>query len=211
MDRFRKIMAVPMALTALGLLWLLWRQVGGGTGLWLAGAAAAVFLIALALLGRRQRGLGHGAAVAASLLLGGGLAVAAGATLTKAERPSEAAGKAFSAAALAEARASGNAVFLYYTADWCLSCKANEAAAINRAAVTEAMDAAEVEILVADWTNGDPEITRSLAEFGRNSVPLYLWYAPRAEAPEILPQILTPAMLIERAKSAGDVRGQEKE
>jgi thiol:disulfide interchange protein/DsbC/DsbD-like thiol-disulfide interchange protein len=207
MDRFRKIMAVPMALTALGLIWLLWRQMGGGAGLALAGLALLLFVLLLWQWGVRQRVGGRGLVVA---LLGAATlaaVAAAGATFTKAERVSEAGGTKYSAAALAEARASGNAVFLYFTADWCLSCKANEAAAISREVVREAMEAAGIKILVADWTNGDPEITRALAEHGRNSVPLYLWYAPRAEAPEILPQILTPAMLIERAKSAQDAKG----
>jgi len=55
--------------------------------------------------------------------------------------------------------------------------------------------------LVGDWTNGDPVITRTLGEHGRNSVPLYLWYAPGAEAPLILPQILTPGTLTELVDS----------
>ena len=53
--------------------------------------------------------------------------------------------------------------------------------------------------LVGDWTTGDPVITRTLAEHGRNSVPLYLWYAPGAAEPEILPQILTPGLLTDKA------------
>ena len=101
----------------------------------------------------------------------------------------------FSPAALAKARATGKPVFVYFTADWCLSCKANEAGAIDRAAVQEAFRDKGVITLVGDWTNGDPVITRTLAEHGRNSVPLYLWYAPGADAPVILPQILTPGTL----------------
>ena len=90
-------------------------------------------------------------------------------------------------------------MFVYFTADWCLSCKANEAGAINREEVQEAFKAKGVVTLVGDWTNGDPVITRTLAEHGRNSVPLYLWYAPGAAQPEILPQILTPGLLTDKA------------
>ena len=61
----------------------------------------------------------------------------------------------------------------------------------------DAFAKAGVVTLVGDWTNGDPVITRTLAEHGRNSVPLYLWYAPGAARPEILPQILTPTTLID--------------
>ena len=102
-------------------------------------------------------------------------------------------------AALAKARATGKPVFVYFTADWCLSCKANEAGAINREAVQDAFDKAGVVTLVGDWTNGDPAITRALAEHGRNSVPLYLWYAPGKAEAEILPQILTPGLLTDKA------------
>ncbi|MGH6633613.1 MAG: thioredoxin family protein, partial [Sphingopyxis sp.] len=80
------------------------------------------------------------------------------------------------------------------------SCKANEAGAINREAVQTAFAKAGVVTLVGDWTNGDPAITRTLAEHGRNSVPLYLWYAPNTAKPEILPQILTPGILTEKAQ-----------
>jgi thiol:disulfide interchange protein len=88
---------------------------------------------------------------------------------------------------------------LYFTADWCLTCKANEVAAIDRKEVRDAFKAADVRVLAGDWTNGDPAITRFLESRGRAGVPLYLWYEPGREAEE-LPQVLTPGMLIERAR-----------
>jgi thiol:disulfide interchange protein len=92
----------------------------------------------------------------------------------------------------------GKPVFVYFTADWCLTCKANEAGAIDRDAVRSAFRKAGVKVLVGDWTNGDPAITRFLESRGRAGVPLYLWYEPGKE-PEELPQILTPGMLVSRA------------
>ena len=92
-------------------------------------------------------------------------------------------------------------MFVYFTADWCLTCKANEAAAIDRDEVRDAFREAGVKVLAGDWTNGDPAITRFLESRGRAGVPLYLWYAP-GKPPEELPQVLTPAMLISRARSA---------
>lgn len=213
MERFRKIMAAPMALTVLALIWLLWRQTGGVNGMshmvWIPILAVAAMAAALWQWGRTQRGRARGGMSAALLALTslGALALSY-APLDAAQRPQSGDGRVYSEAALVEARASGKAVFLYFTADWCLSCKANEAAAINRAAVQQAMKQADVEILVADWTNGDAAITRKLAEFGRNSVPLYLWYPPNAKEPEILPQILTPSLLLERAKLAHAAKGQ---
>jgi len=59
-----------------------------------------------------------------------------------------------------------------------------------------------VKVLAGDWTNGDPVITRFLESQGRAGVPFYLWYTPGRAQPEQLPQVLTPAMLISRARSA---------
>ena len=86
----------------------------------------------------------------------------------------------------------GKPVFVYFTADWCLTCKVNEAAAIDRSEVRDAFRKANVEVLAGDWTNGDPAITRFLESRSRAGVPLYLWYRP-GKAPEELPQVLTPA------------------
>ncbi len=107
----------------------------------------------------------------------------------------------YSAERLGKLRARGTPVFVYFTADWCVTCKANEAASIERTAVRKSLDDNGVEIMVGDWTDGNPALTRALAGHGRNSVPLYLWYPKDGGAPEILPQILTPNMLIERAES----------
>jgi thiol:disulfide interchange protein len=106
---------------------------------------------------------------------------------------------AWSEARVEEELARSHPVFVYFTADWCLTCKANEATAINREEVREAFDKAGAVVLVGDWTKGDPAITRFLESRGRAGVPLYLWYGPGKE-PEELPQILTPSMLISRAQ-----------
>ena len=100
---------------------------------------------------------------------------------------------------MAETLRAGRPVFVYFTADWCLTCKANEAGAIGRDEVEAAFDGAGVETLVGDWTNGDPAITRFLESRGRAGVPLYLWYAPGKPVEE-LPQVLTPGMLVSRAR-----------
>jgi thiol:disulfide interchange protein len=107
----------------------------------------------------------------------------------------------WSEARVAEAVQQGRPAFVYFTADWCLTCKANEAAAIDRDEVRDAFRKGRVEVLAGDWTSGDPAITRFLESRGRAGVPLYLWYAP-GKPPEELPQILTPAMLIDRARAA---------
>lgn len=105
----------------------------------------------------------------------------------------------YSDARLAQLRAEGRSVFVDFTADWCLTCKANEAAAIERDETQKAFSAAGVITLVGDWTDGDPAITRFLETRGRAGVPVYLWYEPGSAEPEELPQVLTPAMLSSRA------------
>jgi thiol:disulfide interchange protein len=106
----------------------------------------------------------------------------------------------FSAGALAAARASGKPVFVYFTADWCLTCKVNERVAIERESTREAFEKAGVVTIVGDWTRRDEAITRFLDQQGAAGVPLYLWYAPGAAAPEQLPQVLTPELLAQQAQ-----------
>lgn len=202
MATFRKWMALPMGLTATALVWLLWRQ-AGFWGLTYALILTLSMIVLALLYGRLQAGKARSWGVIAAIIVIALVAVRANADLAAAHRydtgAPDASSPPYSDAALARARATGKPVFVYFTADWCLSCKANEAGAINRGAVQAAFDKEGVVTLVGDWTNGDPMITRTLAEHGRNSVPLYLWYAPGAAKPEILPQILTPGMLTELA------------
>ncbi|BDD66825.1 thiol:disulfide interchange protein DsbD [Sphingobium sp. TA15] len=193
MGRLQKILAIPMALTALGLLWLLGQQ-RGVPAILLGLCAATALAIGLWWLGRRQlHGRRGGLAVAcAALILFAGTAI-----LLPTHAPAAAAsekGLPFDEARLASLRAAGKPVFLYFTADWCLTCKANEAAAIDRDETRAAFEKAGVTVMVGDWTNADPAITRFLEAQGRSGVPLYLWYAPGREA-RTLPQLLTPATL----------------
>jgi DsbC/DsbD-like thiol-disulfide interchange protein/cytochrome c biogenesis protein CcdA len=200
MARLQRFLAIPMAATAVGCLWLLYRQ--AGTAAFLVGlAAVALLALLLAWAGSRQRkGLHVGWAALALALL---LFVGAAALVTR--QPQAAArvplgAEAWSEAAIAKYRAEGKPLFVFFTADWCLTCKANEAAAIEREATRDAFGKAGVKVLVGDWTNGDPAITRFLESRGRAGVPLYLWYEPDQAEPEELPQILTPGELTDRAR-----------
>lgn len=199
MERVQRWLALPMGLTAVGLIWLLERQ-AGMAGLLAGLAVAAGIALVLWALGRVQARETRGAGIVALALTA---AITAGgvATLRQADPTAQARSAAgFSEAALAQARASGQPVFLYFTADWCLSCKVNEAGAIDRAEVQAAFRKAGVRVIVGDWTNGDPTITRFLESRGRSGVPLYLWYPAGKAEPQELPQILTPAMLVARAE-----------
>jgi thiol:disulfide interchange protein DsbD len=89
-------------------------------------------------------------------------------------------------------------VFINVTADWCITCLANEKVALSSDAVEAAFRERGIVYLKGDWTNADPELTRLLWEHGRSGVPLYLFYPARAgSAPAVLPQLLTPATVLE--------------
>ena len=109
----------------------------------------------------------------------------------------------FSEVHLASARASGKPVFVWMTADWCITCKVNESAAIEREATAAAFSKAGVTVLRGDWTRRDPAITRYLTAHGAAGVPFYQWYPPGGGAPEQLPQVLTEGMLVERSTAQG--------
>lgn len=198
METFRKLMAVPMALTALALLWLTWRLGGLGYAIGaLALAGLVVFAMGLLWAGRSS---GKQSAPALAALTVAGLFLVLG--LPKLFDPPAMAGEEgvlpaqpFSEAALAEARAAGKPVFVWFTADWCLTCKVNERVAIERDATRDAFAKAGVVALVGDWTRRDPAITRFLTAQGAAGVPLYMWYAP-GKAGEQLPQVLTPESLV---------------
>ena len=199
MVRLQRVLAIPMGLTALACLWLLWR-LAGGVALQIGLAAAAVVALMLVGAGLIQRKGGQTGYVATLVAVAVAVVAVAAMPESRAERSAAVAGaERWSEDAVAADMRLGKPVFVYFTADWCLTCKANEAAAIDRKEVRDAFKASEVRVLAGDWTNGDPAITRFLESRGRAGVPLYLWYEPGKEAEE-LPQILTPSMLNSRAR-----------
>lgn len=202
MVRFRKAMALPMGLTALALVWLVARIGGQGFAL-IALVLTAGLVIALMVTGKlQQRGKMAWPAfalIAAPFLLFGAFAFPASySNAGKVDAESIHSPAVYSEAVLSEARASGQPVFLWFTADWCLTCKVNESVAIEREATRDAFEAARVITMRGDWTQEDEAITRFLTEQGAAGVPLYLWYPAGAEA-EQLPQLLTSDMLVELA------------
>lgn len=109
--------------------------------------------------------------------------------------------EAYSVTRLEQLRRDGTPVLVDATAAWCLTCKVNERVALKPAAMQEFFRERGVVILVADWTNSDPVITEYLASFGRNGVPLYVYYPPHGK-PVVLPQILTPSIVREAIAGA---------
>lgn len=211
MARVKALMALPMYGAAAWLAWVFLQQTGAAALGWLLAAGAAL-AAALALFGRRQtaraegwRRAPSGAAAGVALGLTAVLAVAAvtaprpPAIRAAAARalPSE----AWSPERLAELRAEGRPVLVNFTADWCLSCKVNEAAALSSERVARTFAREGAVYLVADWTRRDAAIAAALAEHGRSGVPLYLVYAGEAP-PAVLPQLLTEGAVIAAVREA---------
>ncbi|MDP3858636.1 MAG: protein-disulfide reductase DsbD family protein [Stagnimonas sp.] len=197
---FKQAMAFPLYLTVAWLLWVLTRQ-AGADALGLIACGLVAVALAVWLLGRPGRGR---VSVAIALL---SLASAAYLLTTPALRtPTTPAGSAqraehaaWSAEKVRALRAEGRSVFVDFTADWCITCKVNERGALASDTVREAFEREQVAVLVADWTSADPAITKGLAEFGRNGVPLYLVY-PKGGEPRVLPQVLTPQIVVDALK-----------
>lgn len=204
METLRKVLSIPMFATALALVWLLGRQTGVD-GMALGLVVAALFAISLWWFGLRQRSgvVGWPTLVPAALtlvaLIAVGIPEAPSATAPD-DIERHAGHEPFSEARLAQLRAAGTPVFVDFTADWCLICKINESVAIHTDATRKAFAEAGIVTLTGDWTRQDPAITRFLAQHDRNSIPFYVFYAPGAE-PEILPQVLSPTILAEKARA----------
>ncbi|MGP5741737.1 protein-disulfide reductase DsbD family protein [Pseudomonas aeruginosa] len=203
MQKLRRLLALPMFASTVWLLWVLGRQ--GGADSTVLGVAAALLLgLGLWFTGLRQQNLQRLSwwpAALALLLALGSIGLLPPPSSTKAEQPSElaGAGEPFDQQRLAALKSEGKPVFLYFTADWCLTCKVNERVAIDRQDTQQAFKEAGVVTMIGDWTNGDAEISRFIAEHKHSGVPFYLWQHPDGKS-ELLPQLLTTEMLQALAK-----------
>jgi thiol:disulfide interchange protein DsbD len=95
----------------------------------------------------------------------------------------------------------GHTVFVDFTAAWCLTCKFNEASVLESADVREAFRRRGIVKMKADWTNGDPVITKLLQQFGRPGVPLYVLYPGKNGEAIVFPELLTKSIVLEKLES----------
>jgi len=103
----------------------------------------------------------------------------------------------YTQASFEAARATGDPVFVDFTAAWCLSCKVNEAAVLQSKDVEEKLTGKHFQLLKADWTQYDSTITNALAAVGRSGVPTYVIYPPgKVSNPEVLPELLTKDIVL---------------
>ncbi len=197
MQTFKQLLAFPLYLTVVWLVWVLGKQQG------LDGAVrllAGLVLLAAGLwaLGRwgvpsmsaRGRVLARAAAIALAVTA---VAVAWPGDSARARTPaSDQRWQPYSPAALRDAQASGRPVFVDFTAAWCVTCQVNKRLVLESEPVRRGFEQKRVTLMRADWTNRDADIAAALARLGRSGVPVYALYAQGADAaPRLLPEILT--------------------
>jgi thiol:disulfide interchange protein DsbD len=211
MDVLKQAISVPIFATVIWLAWVLAQAYGAAL---LAALLSSLLLLAIAgwFLGRWPDRRWAAAVAALIVLIVVALSVTAPREL--AETPlnppaqlsseSSAASSAvrstwqpWSADAVSRSLAAGQPVFVDFTARWCLSCQFNERVALSRPEVMQAFQAKNAALMKADWTRQDPAITQTLTALGRSGVPVYALYTPGQTDPQLLPQVLTPGIVID--------------
>jgi thiol:disulfide interchange protein DsbD len=209
MERFRQALAFPVFAASAYFLWVLSAQTGrGGLALALGGLVLIAFATRAWEWGRNAR---WGRPAAALTLLAAAISLALLRPAPAVAAQSGYAGTetiAFDAADIERRRAAGEAIFIDFTAAWCVTCQVNKLAVLSSKKIAAAFDAADVTFAVADWTNRDASIEQALAGFGANGVPLYVFYPSGGEA-VVLAQPLTQSAILalvtaEDAGGSGD-------
>jgi thiol:disulfide interchange protein DsbD len=195
METFKQLLAFPLYATAIWLLWVVGRQTSVNTMTLMLGG---MLLLAIGLWLWRYRSWVRGlaaASVAAALVMVSSpmLATADRAPISAAQDSG-----AWSELRLQQLLDAKTPVFVNVTADWCITCMANERSSLSSEEVIQAMSKRGIVYLKADWTNYNAEIAAYLKTFGRNGIPLYLVYSGiPGEPPQILPQLLTPGIILD--------------
>jgi len=201
METFRNLLAFPMYGAALWLAWVFAGQTGEALGLLFV--AALLVALTLWMLGRYQL-LGGKSWLVATLIFA---ALTGPAVVFALKAPPVLAGvtsqenqtlssQPWSPDAVQAALKEGRPVLVNFTADWCVTCKLNERAALSRAGTAKALQETNTLYLVGDWTSRDAAIAAELERHGRSGVPLYLLYTPGQTEPRILPQLLAEGLVV---------------
>lgn len=199
METFKQAMSFPLYATVAYLLWVLAGQIAPDHFLnvlfSLTGVAIAVWIYGRwatpakkAAVRWRARGLTL-VVLGASLWLGF-------------HTPPKLDWETWSPERIEAALEEGRPVYVDFTARWCATCQVNKKAVFSSNRVLSTFSRERVLLLQADWTNRDPAITEALAGFGRAAVPFNLIYAPGRDEPVILPELLTPDIVLNALKKA---------
>ncbi len=208
MNTFKQFLAFPMFASAIWLVWVVSQQAGSyGVLLVLLGMLSIAFCVWVSHLhsNGNKKTLTRTLLILCLFLPFFSLFYIKTTEINMQESPSKF-GQEFSQEKLSELLQGDNPVFVEMTAAWCITCKVNHAVAIEIQATKDLFKEQNVEYLIGDWTNRNDTITEYLNEFGRNGVPLYVYYGARdkstGERPQahVLPQVLTKSTLRDTIK-----------
>ena len=214
MEIFRQLMAFPMLAMSIWLFWVVGRQLGV-TSMAIALLAAVALAFTLWLYGKGATGTRKAAWYGFAVL---GLVVTAyavievenyketPATIAAADGENVPTGQieSFNETRLQDYISSNQPAFVYFTADWCITCKVNERVALSSDDVKTYLADQNIKLIEADWTTEDPTITKWLEMYGRVGVPMYLYFpvGSQESSASVLPQILTPTIVIDAIEDA---------
>lgn len=216
----KQVLAFPMLAAAAWLAWVLDQQ-AGSTALGTLLASSVVLGFAAWLYGlaqqRRLAGLRHRALLAFALCLCVGLAIpladlpktsddVSQVHTEKVERSTSAGPTVWTPQVVVAARGHGKPVFVNFTASWCITCQVNDRAALSTNAVKDAMANSETIYMIADSTKYNPDIDQAINQFGRGGLPVYVVYPADGGEPVLLPQLLSPDIVVSALEKAAKKR-----
>ncbi len=210
METFKQLMSFPMFATCIWLVWLMGAHVGND-GLIMVLGGLLVVAIGAWVYGRWSVPSKPAVTRRVSAIAAAAIAVLGIWMLIPSEEATQSAGaeyaggpdqygvvwESFSPEMVAAARAEGKPVFIDFTANWCLTCKANKAVVFTSDEVKQRFRELDVVMVKADWTKRNPVITQALEEFGRSGVPLNILYDGKTDTPMILPELLNPGIVLD--------------
>jgi thiol:disulfide interchange protein DsbD len=209
METFKQFMAFPLYATVGYLVWVLAGQVSD------EGLQNVLFALVLVAMGvwfygrwnapgysaaRARFGVGALIVVAAAGLWLGWPQAAMARTTTAGVTSQGVQWQPWSAEAVAKLRSEGRIVYVDFTARWCATCQANKKLVFHSDDVLKEFAAKNIATLRADWTNQDPLITAELARYHRSAVPFNLIWFPGKDEPTLLPELLTPGIVLDALK-----------
>ena len=201
MDTAKNVLAFPLYLTSVWLLWVAGNQAGVNT---MALALSGLVFLALAAYLYGDTNLRKGLSI--TLVAGAAFLAIPSENKAGSSDSSRTLSKgqiAWSASVLDDYIARGDPIFVDVTADWCITCLANEAAVLFTPEMERAFIDADIPYMIADWTDYDADIGRFVQSHGRSGIPLYVMY-PRGigSTPVILPQLLTRDIVVTAIENA---------
>jgi thiol:disulfide interchange protein DsbD len=205
METFKQLMAFPLYATVGYLVWVLAGQTSDN------GLLAVLFsltLIAMAVWLYGRFSTSAGSALRSRVAVAAALALFAAALYVGWPQARDTGGvqwEPWSRARIAQLQSDERPIYVDFTARWCATCQANKKLVFGSQKVRDVFRDPNIALLKGDWTNSDPLITEELAKWGRSAVPFNLLYLPGRSEPVVLPELLTPSIVLD-AVNSGDRR-----